>query len=166
MAFKHLFLLEDKIMRLPGLYLMWTILYISNLTALLVDDTQGPSRDFNVWVNALSVIYGGFSSLNNIYGNKLPSTMLLSAGPIHQYTHWLLFGYYGGSKVLGSHPVGVMNWISLIVIGIFTVDMVIKTWICSFRPEWYNQYVAEQNIEVVPREVEVTATNNNINDSA
>ena len=66
MAFHHLFQLEDKIMRLPGLYLMWTILYISNLTALLVDDTQGPSRDFNVWANAISVIYGGFSSLNNI----------------------------------------------------------------------------------------------------
>ena len=68
-AFKNLFQLEDKIMRLPGVYLMWSILYISNLTALLVDDTQGSSRDFNIWVNALSVIYGGFSSLNNIFGS-------------------------------------------------------------------------------------------------
>jgi len=150
MAFKDLFLLEDKIMRLPGLYLMWTILFVSNFTALLVDNTQGPSRDFNLLVNVISVIYGGFSSLNNIYGNKLPSTMLLCAGPIHQYSHWLLFAYYGGSAILGSHPIGVMNWISVIVIGIFTVDMVIKTWICAFRPDWYNEYVAQQNEEIVP----------------
>ena len=55
-------------------------------------------------------------------------------GPDSQYTHWLLFAYCGGSVVLGGHPVGVMNWVSLIVVGIFTVDMVIKTWICAFRP--------------------------------
>ena len=45
------YFVEDKIMRLPGLYLMWTCLFIANFVSLLVDDTQGVSRDFNVWSN-------------------------------------------------------------------------------------------------------------------
>ena len=150
MAFQHLFLLEDKIMRLPGLYLMWTCLYVANLAALLSDSSSGPVRNFNIWTNGFSVIYNALASANNIYGNKLPSSMLLTAGPIHQYLHWLLFAYFGGSDVLSGSPVGVMNWISLFVVGVFTLDMIVKTWICAFRPEWYREYVAQQNRVITP----------------
>ena len=136
-----IFKLEDKIMRQPGLYAMWTTLFISNLSVLLTDNTQGVSRDFNITVNMLSLLYGGFSSWNNIFGNKKPSTMLLTAGPIHQYGHWLLFGYYGGSDVLGSHPIGVMNWVSVILVGLFTVDMVFKTWYLALFPNRYSDYI-------------------------
>jgi hypothetical protein len=139
-----LFCLEDKVMKLPGLYAMWTVLYIANFIVLLSDDTQGASRNFNVWSNAPSVAYCALASVNNIYGNKMPSTMLLIAGPIHQYLHWLLFAYFGGSDVLGSHPIGVMNWVSVFVVGIFTIDMVIKTWLISVKDNLYNDYVARQ----------------------
>lgn len=153
MAFKQLFLLEDKIMGTPGLYLMWTILFVANFTAMLLDNTQGTIRNFSVCTNVISVIYLAVGNLNNIYGNKLPSTMLLIAGPVHQYSYWLLFAYYGGSDVLSSHPIGIMNWISLFVLGIFTADMVVKTWICSFKPNLY--------IEYVNREIEATKPVNN-----
>ncbi|VVU94470.1 hypothetical protein CPAV1605_192 [seawater metagenome] len=138
---EKLFILEDKIMKLPGLYAMWSVLYIANFVVLLSDDTQGKSRDFNVWSNAASVIYCSLASVNTIFGNKMPSTMLLMAGPVHQYLHWLLFAYYGGPDVLGSHAIGVMNWISVFVVGIFTIDMIIKTWLITLKPDFYNQYV-------------------------
>ena len=70
--------------------------------------------------------------------------MLLIAGPVHQYLHWLLFAYFGGTDVLGSHAVGIMNWISLFVVGIFSIDMIIKTWALSFNPDYYNNYVNQQ----------------------
>jgi len=145
MEAQKLFYLEDKIMKLPGLYLMWTILFVANFVSLLVDDTQGVSRDFNIWSNAISVIYGSLASVNNIFGNKMPSSMLLIAGPVHQYLHWLLFAYFGGSDVLGSHAVGVMNWISLFVVGIFSIDMIIKTWVIAIYPNYYTDYVKREN---------------------
>jgi hypothetical protein len=144
MSTQLIFKLEDKIMRQPGLYAMWTGLFIANLAALLTDNTQGVSRDFNITVNMLSLLYGSFASWNNIFGNKKPSTMLLTAGPIHQYGHWLLFGYYGGSDVLGGHPIGVMNWVSVVLVGLFTADMVFKTWYLAFVPDRYRQYIAEE----------------------
>tara|TARA_B100001248_G_scaffold256598_1_gene237864 strand:+ start:2850 stop:3320 length:471 start_codon:yes stop_codon:yes gene_type:complete len=155
MEAQKLFYLEDKIMKLPGLYLMWTILFVANFVSLLVDDTQGVSRDFNVWSNAISVIYGSLASVNNIFGNKMPSSMLLIAGPVHQYLHWLLFAYFGGSDVLGSHAVGVMNWISLFVVGIFSIDMIIKTWVIAIYPNYYTDYVRQ----------ELQQNNNNNNDN-
>ena len=139
---RDLFKLEDKFLKLPGLYLMWSLLYWSNIIVLCIDDTIGNMRNFNLAISLISTIYCGFSSANNILGNKLPSTLLLTEGPIHQYSYWLLFTYFGTS-VLGTNPLGVMNWIHTIVVGIFTVDMVFKTWYTSFNIDSYLRYVEE-----------------------
>ena len=37
-----------------------------------------------------------------------------------------------------------MNWVNCIVVGLFTVDMIIKTWFVSVAPERYRKYVEEQ----------------------
>jgi hypothetical protein len=47
---------------------------------------------------------------------------------------------------LGSHPIGVMNWVTSFVVGLFTVDMIIKTWILSFKPEIYLDYVKRKTL--------------------
>ena len=100
--------------------------------------------DFNVWSNGFSVIYCGVASANVLFGNKLPSAVLLVAGPIHQYLYWLFFAYFKGN-VLGSHPLGVMNWITTIIVGTFTIDMVAKTWLLSFNPNFYLNYASKKN---------------------
>ncbi len=138
-----LFGLEDTILKLRGLYTMWTCLFISNFVVLLSDSTTGASRDFNIWANGLSVLYCGFAGLNTIYGNGLPSTMLVTIGPIHQYAYWLLFGYFRPDNILGSHPIGVMNWVNTVIVGLFSIDMVIKTWYTTLYPESYRQYALE-----------------------
>lgn len=137
------FMMEDKIMRQPGLYLMWTILFVVNLICLSIDSTTGPIRDFNVLAQFLSTIYTLVSSVNNIYGNKLPSTMLLTAGPVHQYTTWLLLAYYRGN-VYSSSAIGIYNGVVTVVIGIFTADMVIKTWTVAINPKYYLDYVKKK----------------------
>jgi quinol monooxygenase YgiN len=139
-----LFMMEDKILGQFGLYTMWTMFFISNLAVLAEDDTKGVSRDFNIIANGLSVLYVSASSLNMIYGNGLPSTMMMTIGPIHQYLYWMLFVYYGGSDVLGSHPIGVYNWVTLFVVGMFTFDMTFKTWfITCDNGKKYKEYVIE-----------------------
>jgi len=145
-ATKTLFMVEDQLLKLTGLYAMWTAVFISNTVALLVDDTQGPSRNFNVWANGLSVLYCGLANANNIFGNGLPSTMMVTVGPIHQYSFWHLFAYYGGPDVLGSHPVGVMNWVGCFLVGLFTVDMIVKTWYLALNPDKYRDYVRQSTV--------------------
>ena len=151
-----LFMMEDKLLRQPGLYTMWTMFFISNLAVLSEDDTTGPCRDFNIIANGLSVLYVSASNLNIIYGNGLPSTMMMAIGPIHQYLFWLLFVYYGGSDVLGSNPIGVYNWFTIFVGGMFTFDMFVKTWFITLdNGKQYKQYMLEKNTpipEVAPLE--------------
>ena len=135
--------LEDKIMKSPGLYTMWTILYLINLICLSTDSTTGPVRDFNIVCSLLSTLYAGMSSYNTIYGNGLPSSMLLIAGPIHQYSSWLLLAYYRGA-VYGTSELGVLNGVYTLVVGVFTLDMVVKTWTLALNPQYYLDYVKKE----------------------
>ena len=135
-----LFMLEDGVMKHPGLYGMWTILYVVNLICLAVDTTTGPVRDFNILCSLLSTIYTAVSSYNSIYGNNMPSSMLLMAGPIHQYSTWLLLTYYRGD-VYSTSPVGSLNAVYTFVVGVFTLDMVVKTWTVAINPDYYLNYV-------------------------
>ena len=135
------FKVEDDIIRLPGLYGLWTVLFLANFVAMLVDNTTGAVRNFNLFANIISVIYPGVASWNNIFGNRVPSTLLLIGGPIHQYSFWILFSYFGGSDVLSGSPLGVLNWISLFIVGLFSIDMIIKTWYTTINPTKYLEYV-------------------------
>ena len=93
---KKIFFLEDKLMRLPGLYAMWTIIFVANFIVLLSDSTQGPSRDFNVCVNAASVIYGSLASVNNIFGNNFVNNI--------PWVHLDIAGTAWGVKNIEYHP--------------------------------------------------------------
>ena len=73
----------------------------------------------------------------------------MTIGPIHQYLYWMLFVYYGGSDVLGSHPIGVYNWLTLFVVGMFTADMTFKTWfITCDNGKKYKEYVVIHSTQV------------------
>ncbi len=137
---KKLFSLEDVFMKQPGLYAMWTILYIVNLICLATDSTTGSVRDFNIASSLLSTVYTSVSTVNTVYGNQKPSTMLLTAGPIHQYSTWLLLAYHGGD-VYGTSSLGVLNAVYTVVVGVFTFDMVVKTWVVAVNPKYYLDYI-------------------------
>lgn len=143
LSMKTLFAMEDRVLKMPGLYAMWTVLFLSNLVVLGTDTTQGASRDFNLYTTALSTIYCSLASYNTIYGNKKPSSMLLMAGPVHQYTFWLLLAYYRG-LVYGTHSLGVMNVIQTVLVSLFNLDLLIKTWILAVHPEKYEHYLLEE----------------------
>jgi len=153
MKIETLFLVEDKIFKQAGLYALWTLIFVSNFVVLLCDGTVDESRHFNVLVNGFSVVYGSVASVNTIYGNKLPSTLLLVGGPLHQYLYWILFAYFKGTPVLGRHPIGVMNWVSTVVVGFFTLDMVIKTWVVTLYPNSYLEY--SKNNDLVDSSLEI-----------
>ena len=136
---EKLFALEDRYMKQGGLYAMWSSLFIINMICMVSDSSVGAHRDFNLVSSLLSTIYCGVSGAVTIYGNKLPSSMLIIAGPVHQYSTWLLLGYYRGG-VYGSSPVQMMNAVYTVVVAIFTLDMLVKTWIVSLYPSYYLEY--------------------------
>lgn len=136
--------MEDDVMRMPGLYTFWSILYICSVASLSVDDTTGPSRDFLMILAGISTIFPAFAGLNQIYGNKLPSTMFLTVGPIYQYIFWQLLAYYR-ANVYGTHPVGVLNAVFTGLSALFTVDTIIKTWTLTCNTQLYLDYVQARN---------------------
>ncbi len=122
---------------------MWAALFVLNMGCLISDSTVGSHRDFNLVSSLLSTIYCGASGGVAIYGNNLPSSVLIIAGPVHQYSTWLLLGYYRGD-VYGSSPVRMMNALYTVVVGIFTLDMMVKTWIVSLWPSYYLNYAKQK----------------------
>lgn len=145
---EKLFALEDKYMRQGGLYAMWTALFVLNMGCLISDSTVGSHRDFNLVSSLLSTIYCGVSGAVGIYGNNLPSSMLIIAGPVHQYSTWLLLGYYRGN-VYGSSPVQVMNAVYTVIVTVFTLDMLVKTWVVAINPSYYLEYAKKKKEAVV-----------------
>jgi len=136
--------MEDDVMRMPGLYTFWSMLYICSVASLSFDDTTGSSRDFLMILAGISTIFPAFAGLNQIYGNKLPSTMFLTVGPIYQYIFWQLLAYYQ-ADVYGTHPIGVLNGVFTGFSALFTVDTIIKTWTLTCNTQLYLDYVESKN---------------------
>ena len=134
---------EDLYIKNQGLYALWTALFITNLAVLGHDDTSGSVRDFNIITSLFTTLYCSISAYNIIYGNGLPSTMLMIAGPIHQYSFWLLLAYYRG-QVYGITPIGIFNSFMTAIVGLFSIDMVTKTWYICFKQDKYLDYVEKE----------------------
>ena len=66
--------------------------------------------------------------------------MIMMTGPIHQFCFWLLLAYYRGD-VYGKDPAGVMNVIHTVLVSLFNLDLVVKTWILALHPEKYANYL-------------------------
>ena len=144
-----LYCLSDQIMKSAGLYFMWCVLYLVNVIVLFSDSNGVPGdsnvhatncRSFNVWTSLISHVYLVVSSANLIYGNKLPSTFMHIAGGFHQYSFWLLLGYYGGDVFHEWCPVAIVNVVYCFVVAIFTVDTIVKSWHLTLWPDSYEQY--------------------------
>lgn len=139
---EKLTILEDKLLKQVGLYTLWTVLYIWNIVALCTDSTEGNVRTFNLVTCLASHIYVAFAGMNQIYGNQMPSTVLVTAGPLHQYSFWILLSYFRGD-VYSRSAVGVLNTVYTCIVGVFTLDMVIKSWYITLYPDTYLDYVKQ-----------------------
>lgn len=133
--------MEDQIVRGPGLYAMWTVLYIINLVCLCVDPTEGNARNFNLITSLLAHVYLVVSAWNNIFGTMMPSTFLTIAGSLHQYSFWLLMAYYQGDVYADFNAVGISNVIHTVTVAIFSVSMLFSTWGITMYPNIYREYV-------------------------
>lgn len=140
---EKIFAVEDRFVKGPGLYGLWSLIYLVNIIVLFSDNTAGNARMFNLLSSLFSHIYLAVSAANNIWGTRKPSSMMLVAGPVHQYAFWLLFAYYGGDVFCNFSTLGVMNIVHCIVVGLFTIDMIIKSWTTTVWADDYRRYATE-----------------------
>ena len=140
LSMQTLFAMEDRVLKMRGLYFMWTCCYVASLSALGTDTTDGPSRDFLLVTSVFSTLYGALMSHNTIHGNGKPSSMLLVAGPVHQFTFWLLLAYFRGD-VYGKQPAGAMNAVNTAMVAFFNLDLLVKTWVLAVSPKKYLDYL-------------------------
>lgn len=153
--------MEDRVMQTRGLYFMSFCCYVGSLACLAAEGHAAdhehavvdPCRDFLLATSVISTLYWGVSSANTIYGNGKPSSMIMIAGPIHQFTFWLLLAYYRGD-VYGKEPAGVMNAIHTALVGCFNLDLLVKTWLLALNPKPYLDYVRPAALEVATASVE------------
>ena len=140
---KNLHYMEDKVMTMPGLYVMWTILYAGSVACLATDTGNEMGRNYLMITGGLSCLYNAVTGVTMVYGNKLPSSMMLITNPLFLYLYWQLLAYYRGC-VYGMTPAGVMNAINSSIMGLFTVDMLIKSWLYAVYPNSYDVYVRDE----------------------
>ena len=145
-----IYCLSDQVIRTPGLYLLWSVLYIANIVCLCTDYEGLPGdsnishqncRNFNLFVSLFSHVYLVVSSWNSIYGNNIPSSFMHVSGSLHQFSFWLFVSYYAGDIFGSMGPVGVLNTIYCVVVAFFTFDTIIKSWHLVLYPETYREYV-------------------------
>lgn len=153
METKTLYMMEDRVMKTPGLYFMSFCCYVASLACLAADGHDDLDmenrRDFLLYTSLISTLYWSVSTVNTIYGNGKPSTMIMIAGPIHQFTFWLFLAYYRG-HVYGKDPAGVLNTVHTALVGAFNLDLFVKTWLLACVPHKYKEYVCdaqEENVE-------------------
>ena len=71
--------------------------------------------------------------------------MFNCVGPLFQYFFWQLLAYYR-ADIYGSHPIGVLNVVFTVMAGLFTLDMVVKTWAMTLNPKTFKEYTASRDI--------------------
>jgi len=119
--------------------LMWLSFYIPSLVVLFCDSTTGPSRDFLLSVSLLSCASLLYYTVHR-WLDTPASTPGMHTQTCELYARWLLAAYFGPANVIGSHAVGVMNWVQLVLMGVFGLAKLPASIYTLFDYEGYKAY--------------------------
>ena len=100
---------------------MWFAFWIPSLVVLLCDDTPGSDRDFLTHATLLSSITLLYYSHHQDKGSpaSTPGTHALFGELL---ARWILFAHHVPSQVINNSTIGVMNWVQIICMGVFTLS--------------------------------------------
>ena len=139
--FENLFALPDKLGN-TGLLVMWLSFFTSSFIVLLVDDTQGPPRDFCAASQLLccgNLVAIGYALTNDVRWSKASFlTMNLDT-----FGTLLAFAYYetAPGAVLVSSPLGVWNTIQVVGTALNMVAGLSGMYMVAKDPEGFHEYL-------------------------
>ena len=99
---------------------VWFAFWIPSLVTLLCDDSMGHDRDFLTQATLMSSLTLLYYSYHQDKGSPA-STPGIHAIYGELLARWLLFAHHYPSNVVNSTPIGVMNWIQIICMSVFTL---------------------------------------------
>tara|TARA_Y100000996_G_scaffold247492_1_gene194643 strand:+ start:232 stop:711 length:480 start_codon:yes stop_codon:yes gene_type:complete len=113
----HLF---DNLMGYRYGQFMWFAFWVPSLIAMSCDQTPGHDREFLFQANLMSSLTLLYYSYHQDRGNPA-STPSMHALFGELLARWMLFAYHGPTNVVNSSTIGVMNWIQIVCMALFTV---------------------------------------------
>jgi uncharacterized membrane protein (DUF485 family) len=137
----QLFCFDNKLGYKFGQFL-WLSFWVPSFIVLLADDTTGPSRDF---LASASLAGCGTLMVYNVYRwADVPASAPAMQGILCElYIRWILIAYFGPSNILGSHTIGVMNWVQVICTGLFSAAKIPAAIYTLFHYKDYKKYENE-----------------------
>lgn len=132
----------DKKLDYKGFLLLFTILYTSNILALLIGDETGHKRDFlSNHSYCLSILlclifYHIFNQINIIYFSHI-SLLFYSMFTINSLS------YYGLYNVIGYDIIGIYNSIIIIFNIILCLLKCCNNFVIVYYQESFNNYIKE-----------------------
>ena len=145
--FNNLFGMNEK-MGMVGFLSMWFSFFTTSFVVLLVDDTQGPVRDFCAASQLLcctNLISMGWAITNNISWSKANFLTL----------HFDTFGtlvalaYYGGDSVMNSSTLGVWNTVQVVGTVMNAAFAVASLYTVARDYEGFSKYLKKQTTAVI-----------------
>lgn len=147
--FQNLFGLTDKI-GMVGFLGMWLSFFTTSFIVLLVDDTQGPARDFCMVSQLLcctNLASMGYAVAYNVSWSKANFFTM----NFDTFGTLLAFAYFGGSDVLGSSTLGVWNSVQVAGTVLNTVFGLASLYMVAADYKGFNDYLTnEPNVEPQP----------------
>ena len=142
MVFKALFGMSDK-MGPFGFLVMWFSFFFTTFGVLLADSSVGAPRNFcfaSQLVCCTNLISVAYAITNELDFTKV--SMLTT--PLDMFVTWLAFAYFGGSAVLSSTPIGVFNWIQVVMMGMMGLQMMFSLLAMAWDPAGYKKYLNDK----------------------
>ena len=126
-----------------GMIAMWSSFYIITIFCMLVDDTQGNTRDFMAASQAACCINLCTMSWAVVTGANMVKTALYTVNTDFGLTV-LAWAYFEGD-VFGSNAIGVFNYFHLIMAAMFFINNMIGLVAISRNRQGWNEFLGEAN---------------------
>lgn len=140
---------DDKVFGYRGGYFFWLALYATSVAVLSVDDTTGNQRDYLTHTSLMSCLSLVYYSYNQFLGNPASVPGQHAAGT-ESLARMLYAAHCGWSNIVGTNPVGVWNFVLLIVAGMFGVTKLGENLHTIWNRQLYLDYVtAEKEVGIV-----------------
>jgi len=145
--FDNLFGMNEK-MGTVGFLSMWLSFFTTSFVVLLVDDTQGPARDFCFMSQLLccsNVVSMGWAIANNVNFTKASFYTL----HFDTFGTLLALAYYGGGDVMNSSTLGAWNTVQVVGTVMNAVYAVASLYMVARDHKGFSDYLNKQTTAVI-----------------
>jgi len=134
---------DDKVLGYRGGYFFWLGLYIVNITILSVDSTTGHQREYLTNTSLMGCLSLVYYSYNQFKGNPSSVPGQHAAGT-EALARLLYAAHCGWGNIIGSNPMGVWNFVLLIIATMFAATKLVENTHTIWNRNVYLEYVERQ----------------------